>query len=221
MQVSAPEVIPIKLQGIWSRRHNVNAVFVRKHDQVENLKVVGAEVAKNEIELNPSEWLVLLEGKGKYSAVENLYLDHFAYEFHIQAEDPIVDPFTTGITQAISLEGSLAALSVLVVEYLDFIDTEEDLSDETLKEFLDQSLHSIARRFDVGPISLQKLFLGLKWNTPMFWEEVELFRLKRQEMVDESNCQSRRELLRILDEWKHPKIFICTGIAHRPVFDLV
>ena len=218
MKLKTPETTSIVSTGLWINRKKIQPVFVRRHNLDENLKAIQEVTAENEVSLSPKDWLLLLEGKNKYHARENLYLDAFTEEFKIQSEDPITPPFTGEIANIADIEKTLAALSVLVIEYLDFIDQNENVEEENLKRFLDETLHAIAKGFDISPKQLQNQFINLKWDTSEFWQDVELFRTKREQLIGESNIQSRNNLGEHLRRSYHPNIFILSGIAHKPVF---
>lgn len=220
MKVTLPEVTSINLQGIWSKRNSVNAVFVKKHNLQENLKVVQNQTKEQEINLNPEDWLFLLEGRRKYLAPENLYLDSFVDEFNISTCDPIVEPFTSRVASQALVENEIAALSVFVFEYLDYIKNNEEVNEDRLKTFLDDMLNLVARNFNVSSKKLQDLFLKMEWNTQKFWESVEELKIKREKLIDISNQLSRQNLVQTLGELRHPNVFIFGGIAHKPVFGI-
>lgn len=221
MKIKAPEVCAISSNGIWTQRNRVQGVFLRRHNLEVNLDSVRDVIDSNNVCLSPSDWLLLIEGRRRYTTPENLYLDHVIDKHDIASCDPIVAPFTGGIADVASVEKMIAALSVLVMEYLDFVDQNDtQLNEVQLREFLDRTVHLIAESFAVSSKTLQSSFLKLKWNKPAFWDEVDQLQTKRQKLIDESNRQSRSKLVGILDENDMQDIFIMAGITHKPVFEV-
>lgn len=219
MRVKEPEILSIAGNSLWTTRESVQAVFLRRHNLEENQKAVKVQISENGIINNPRNWLLLIEGRKKYLTFENLYIDDLIDDFEIKSEDPIIQPFTEEIVNAVGIDKILAALSVFVMEYLDFIDqSKETVLEEDLKIFLDKISHAISKSFGISQKALQKSFLSLKWDDPNFWEEVSLFQGQRQKLIDKSNSLSKLNLLEILSRYQAPGIFIMSGIAHKPIF---
>lgn len=218
MKLRTPETALMVPDGLWVGRRKVQSVFVRRHNLDENLRAVQDETANSRISVSPDKWILLLEGRSKYSARENLYLDALAKSLQIVSEDPVVPPFTSEIAKIVDIEKTLAALSVLVMEYLDFIDQNECVAEESLREFLDAMLQCVSRSFDISPKQLQNCFIRLKWDTLDFWQDVELFKNKRRILIDESNHESRKKLIQVLSINNQPNVFILSGISHKPAF---
>lgn len=219
MILPIPQIIPLIPQCVL-RGRKLSAVFVRKHNLEINLEAVRNETNKVS-SLSSSDWLFLIEGYKKYHAVENHYLDNFTENTGIKAEDPIEPPFTHNIAQAVSIEKIIAALSILVMDYLDLIEGSEiDTSDNyTLEKLFEHGLHTISQAFDVSPKLLRREFNKLKWSDEeTLGKQLLALSEKRKQLIAESNSQSEAKLAEILNRNRHPNLFIMTGIEHAPVF---
>ncbi len=202
------------------QRRNARAIFVKKHNLPYNLEAVENET-KLVASVNAQDWLFLVEGYRRYSSVENTYLESFVDLFNIEAEDPIAKPFTSEVARAAYVENVLAALSVLVMDYLDFLtDNRIDrLGANEFKNAFDDGLNQIAKAFDVSPKLLRREFNKLKWNNEEKLAKQLLFLSeKRRQLIAESNSQSRTRLIDILSKNNSPNLFIMSGIEHAPVF---
>lgn len=220
MKVAFPGVVKIEPHGIWMGRKNVGSVFVRKHNLQVNLDAVKAET-KKVTDLTAKEWLFLVEGYKKYTCAENLFLDDFIDLLEIEAKDPIEPPFTVSVAQAASIEKLFAALSILTMDYLDFIEDKQidQLEDEQLEAFFDLAVHTVAKAFEVSPKRLRKEFDRLKWNNERLLSEQTLgLAEKRRKLIDESNTLSKIKLVRILRENLQPNLFVMSGIEHATIF---
>ena len=221
MSSRIPKVTTIKTSGIWTGRKNIRAVFVRKHNLEVNLEAVkektaGVETAK------ANDWLLLVEGHKKYHSVENLFLDNFVEELDIKTEDPIKPPFTSEISDAASVEKILGALSVLVMDYLDFITENQEIKEldsKVLEVIFSQNLEAVAKDFEVSPKRLRREFSKLRWrNQGVLNQQLLILAEKRKELIAESNSQSKIKLSEILNKNRHPNLFIMSGIEHATIF---
>ena len=219
MRVEFPQIICLASAGHFMNRKG-RAVFLKKHGLGVNLKVVKDET-KEISDSKIQDWLFLVEGYRKYRSLENLYLDDFTCDLGIATKDPIEPPFTTNVAQAASIEKLFAALSILLMDYLDFMadNAIEQMEDKQLEAFFDLNVNAVAKAFEVSPKRLRKEFDKLKWsNEHLLSEQILNLSKKRRELIDESNSQSKIKLVGILSENAQPNLFIMSGIEHAGVF---
>ena len=165
--------------------------------------------------------MFLVEGYRRYHAVENQFLDNFVEGLGIKAEDPIEPPFTSDVAESVSIEKLFAALSILVMDYLDFIADKqvETMSDKQLEAFFDLSVNAVAKAFEVSPKGLRREFDKLKWNNEhLLSKQILNLAEKRRKLIGESNSLSKTKLAGILEENLQPNLFIMSGIEHVSVF---
>lgn len=219
MKVLTPTIASLPVTGLLLGR-NPKTVFLKKHNLQVNLAVVEAET-KQVTRPTAKDWLFLVEGFKAYSATENQFLDNFVDEFGIKTEDPIVKPFTFEIADAASMERTTAALSVLTMDYLDLI-TENPIGgqgDDALEKLFNQSVCAVAKAFGVTSRSVRQEFSRLGWrNETVLNQQLLALSKKRDQLISESNSQSRVKLTEILDRNKEPNLFIMSGIEHATIF---
>ena len=141
--------------------------------------------------------------------------------FGVKTEDPIIAPFTAEIADVASVERLVAALPILIMDYLDLIEENgvERLNENHIESMFDQSLNAVAKVFGVSPKGLKKEFLKLKWHDEeALAKQFLLLSEKRKQLISESNSQSRRQLEGILNRNRHPNLFIMSGIEHATIF---
>ena len=219
VRTESPQVIYLPSSGRLLNRRS-KSVFLRKHGVDINLSVVESET-KEITNLNFQDWLFLVEGYKRYHSLENLYLDDLTEDLGIATKDPIESPFTARIAHAASIEKLFAALSILVMDYVDFMaDNQiEQMEDEQLEVFFDLNIHAIAKAFEVSPKRLRKEFDKLKWNNEhLLSEQILNLSEKRRKLIDESNSLSKTKLVGILEENLQPNLFIMSGIEHATIF---
>lgn len=220
MKLTAPEISTLPSQGLFTGR-KPKAIFLRKHNLKVNLEAVKEETA-NVAATRVQEWLFLVEGYKKYHSIENLFLDNLVEDLDIKTEDPIKPPFTSEISDAASVEKVLGALSVLVMDHLDFIAESQsikELDNQTLEVLFNQNLNVVAKAFDVSPKSLRREFSRLSWcNETVLNQQLLALSKKRRQLIDESNSQSKVKLAEVLNTNRHPNLFIMSGIEHATIF---
>lgn len=196
-----------------------SAVFVRKHSFEENLSVIESEIQPFD-RIDPKDCLFLVEGHKRYVSSENLFLDNFIDERKIKSEDPVVPPFSVDIAESISLNRVVGALSVLTMDYFDFLaDKIKEFDEEDTIEIFNQSLDTVAALFEVSPSLLRREFEKISWTDESEIAK-ELIQLKkeRDRLINKSNEISKENLLDMLEINKERFVFIMSGIEHEPVF---
>ncbi|GEM_PF-2310679 len=227
MTLKTPKVISEPLRGIWAGRNSIKSVLLKRHTLPENFTTVQRETENVQANLNPYDWLFLIEGSNKrhripFSPFENQSLQIFTDENGIKTEDPIVNPFTPSISDKTSIDREIAATSVLVLDYLvPFLEDAERLPNgKELDELIRQCTESVAEQFDMRVNNVRREFSRLSWhNGFVLSREINLLAKVRQTLINESNIQSRKRLTGILDKNQQPNVFIMSGGAHEPVFE--
>lgn len=220
MTLLSPKIVEIKPNYVWQGRTRISAVFVRKHNLQANQEVVE-DKTKEITELTAKDWLLLVEGYKNYHTVENQFLDGFAENLDIRTEDPIIKPFTTEVAQAASVEQTIAALSILTMDYLDLIADHnvEQLDQQLLEMMFNQGLETVAKAFEVSPKVLKREFNKLKWhNEEKLARQIITLSEKRKQLISESNSQSKVKVGEVLTRNLHPHLFIMSGIEHATIF---
>ncbi|MBI2995461.1 MAG: hypothetical protein HYY52_01960 [Candidatus Melainabacteria bacterium] len=219
MKLAIPKITVLPSSGLLRGRCS-KAIFITKHNLQINQDVVETET-QQVTRPTAKNWLFLVEGHKKYSCAENVFLDSLIEHFEIRAEDPIEPPFTANVAESASIEKLLAALSILVMDYLDFMaDSDiEQMRDEQLEAFFDLNVNAVAKTFEVSPKRLRKEFDKLKWNNEhLLGEQILNLSEKRRKLIDESNSLSKTKLVGILNENAQPNLFVMSGIEHATIF---
>lgn len=219
MKIFLPQIIYSFQSGPVACRGS-KAIFVRKHDLEVNLDAVKLEtgnISKSKIDM----WLFVVEGYKKYNSRENKYLDNYVELSGVKAEDPVIAPFTAKIAELASVEKVAAALSILTMDYFDFLDElrENKLSESQIQSLFYKSVNILAEAFDTNPESIMREFNKLKWHdSEALSKEIILLSKIRMKLIDESNSQSRKQLNEILNDNRQPNLFIMSGIEHATIF---
>ena len=219
MKITEPKITAFEsFRGLDQRR--AQAIFVRKHDLPENLEAVQNTIGNLSIsEIN--RWLFLVEGHKKYGCQENLYLDELVEKLGVRTEDPVYNPFTPKIAQAVSIDHYSAALSVFVIDYLDLLDMSKvrELDSKFLENLINNTLESISKTFGISPQLLKRDFKKLEWNNPeKLSKQILALSEIRKNLINESNSMAKIKLGNILNLSPEPRVFIMSGIEHEPVF---
>lgn len=223
MTLKAPKVTSLPLTGIWAGRDLVRGIFLREHDRTENLQVVEDEIDKNQLQLSPQNWLLLIEGHGQRHSVplENRFVQTISEEHDLHVEDPVVNPFTSSIADQASIDRLSAATSVLVTDYLaPYPDRLLEIADGLVADDLIRiASEEVAEKFGVSATNVRRQFSNLSFSNPSkFKREIDIILQTRQGLINKSNKLSRKRLEEVLSLSDEGNILMMAGGAHEEVF---
>lgn len=224
MKITIPNSCTIPSTGPFLDRCS-RGVFIERHGVPDNLPVVMSEVEKV-LDYNPKKCLILPEGLYSYVCPENLYIDRVVTEAGIEAEDPIVKPYTAEVAYIANETNRIAALAVLMSDVecvygLEMLELNE-MPDKDLEAWFELRVNALAISFDLRPHEIISDFdqlIHLKQLDELrFIERIRELSCVHHRLIDLSNEESKLKLLSILALRRQQKVLVISGIAHKPVF---
>ncbi|MBI1858108.1 MAG: hypothetical protein HYR97_03225 [Candidatus Melainabacteria bacterium] len=219
MRVLEPKISSLESSPRLGHRA-ARAVFVRKHDLLENTEAVQTTTG-NITQADACRWLFLVEGYRNYRCQENLYLEDLTGRLGVQTSDPIQNPFTESNAQAAMIDPYDAALSIFVIDCLDLLNINQvkEIDCKVLEHLIDSRLESVSKMFEINSQRLKREFDKLAWDDQeKLSRQILALSEVRKKLIAKSNDLGKVRLNEVFSVSHQPYVFVMSGIEHELVF---